>query len=45
MDISSKFDAKSIESEIKAYVKSIDIERRFFFENAKDKKATLMKGG
>lgn len=43
MELSSKFDAKSIESEIKAYVKSIDIER-LIFESDKPEKIMFIEG-
>ncbi|MBS3925887.1 MAG: isoleucine--tRNA ligase [Nitrosarchaeum sp.] len=43
MELSSKFDAKSIESEIKAYVKSIDIEK-LIFESDKPEKIMFIEG-
>ena len=43
MKLSSKFDAKTIESEIKEYVKSIDIER-LIFESDKPEKIMFIEG-
>jgi len=37
MELSSKFDAKAIESEIKEYVKSIDIEKQIFASDKPEK--------
>ena len=43
MKLSSKFDAKAIESEIKEYVKSIDVER-LIFESDKPEKIMFIEG-
>jgi len=43
MELSSKFDAKAIESEIKKYIKSIDIER-LIFESDKPEKIMFIEG-
>ncbi|CAD6522913.1 Isoleucyl-tRNA synthetase [metagenome] len=43
MKLSSKFDAKAIESEIKKYIKSIDIER-LIFESDKPEKIMFIEG-
>ncbi|EGG42209.1 isoleucyl-tRNA synthetase [Candidatus Nitrosarchaeum limnium SFB1] len=43
MELSSKFDAKAIESEIKKYVKSIDVER-LIFESDKPEKIMFIEG-
>ena len=37
MELSSKFDAKAIESEIKEYIKSIDIEKLIFASDKPEK--------
>lgn len=43
MKLSSKFDAKAIESEIKEYIKSIDVER-LIFESDKPEKIMFIEG-
>lgn len=43
MNLSSKFDAKTIESEVKEYVKSIDIEK-LIFESDKPEKIMFIEG-
>jgi isoleucyl-tRNA synthetase len=43
MELSSKFDAKAIESEIRRYIKSIDVEK-LIFESDKPKKIMFIEG-
>jgi len=37
MELSTKFDAKKIESQIKEYIKSIDIEKQIFASDKPEK--------
>ncbi len=41
MELNSKFDAKAIESEIKEYTKSIDVEKLIFDSDKSEKSDSL----